>query len=449
MLFAAVMSAHSVTSPGGKVKVDFSVDNDGRPTYAMTYGGKVVVSPSHLGLQLKKDKPGQATDFEFSNFTASEEEKINQKANLYSGFEIKNVSNNTFDETWAPVWGEESLIRNHYNEMAVTLRQKATGREMIVRFRVYDDGIGFRYEFPTQPGLVYFVIAEEKSQFAMTGDHLAWWIAGDYDTQEYIYQTTRLSELSQRMPEAIAPNSSQTPASGSCVQTALLMRSDDGLYINLHEAACIDYATMHLNYNAADNSFESWLTPDARGDKGFMQTPCVSPWRTVIVGESGADILASRITLNLNEPCKLADTSWIKPTKYVGVWWDMIIGRSSWAYTDEFASVKLGITDYKNAKPNDKHAANTANVKRYIDFAAEHGFDAVCGYSLIKEDFLESSEAHPGINQYSSLAFASPEATQKIAVAAASAGKAQEAGPQFFIFKQFPRHSSQNFFITP
>ncbi|MGM9836405.1 MAG: glycoside hydrolase family 97 protein [Muribaculaceae bacterium] len=377
MLFAAVMGAHSVTSPGGKVKVDFSVDNNGRPTYAMTYGGKVVVSPSHLGLQLKKDKPGQATDFEFSNFTASEEEKINQKANLYSGFEIKNVSNNTFDETWAPVWGEESLIRNHYNEMAVTLRQKATGREMIVRFRVYDDGIGFRYEFPTQPGLVYFVIAEEKSQFAMTGDHLAWWIAGDYDTQEYIYQTTRLSEISKRMPEAIAPNSSQTPASGSCVQTALLMRSDDGLYINLHEAACIDYATMHLNYNAADNSFESWLTPDARGDKGFMQTPCVSPWRTVIVGESGVDILASRITLNLNEPCKLADTSWIKPTKYVGVWWDMIIGRSSWAYTDEFASVKLGVTDYKNAKPNGKHAANTANVKRYIDFAAEHGFDAV------------------------------------------------------------------------
>ena len=377
LLFAAAMSAQSVTSPGGKVKVDFSVDNDGRPTYTMSFGGKAVVAPSHLGLQLKKDKPGQATDFEFSNFTASEEEKINQKANLYSGFEIKNVANNTFDETWSPVWGEESQIRNHYNEMAVTLRQKATGREMIVRFRVYDDGIGFRYEFPTQPGLVYFVIAEEKSQFAMTGDHLAWWIAGDYDTQEYIYQTTRLSEISKRMPEAIAPNSSQTPASGSCVQTALLMRTDDGLYINLHEAACIDYATMHLDYNAANKTFESWLTPDARGDKGFMQTPCVSPWRTVIVGENGADILASRITLNLNEPCKLADTSWIKPTKYVGVWWDMIIGRSSWAYTDEFASVKLGITDYKNAKPNGKHAANTANVKRYIDFAAEHGFDAV------------------------------------------------------------------------
>lgn len=377
LLFAAAMSAQSVTSPGGKVKVDFSVDNDGRPTYAMSFGGKAVVAQSHLGMQLKKDKPGQATDFEFSNFTASEEEKINQKANLYSGFEIKNVANNTFDETWSPVWGEESQIRNHYNEMAVTLRQKATGREMIVRFRVYDDGIGFRYEFPTQPGLVYFVIAEEKSQFAMTGDHLAWWIAGDYDTQEYIYQTTRLSEISKRMPEAIAPNSSQTPASGSCVQTALLMRTDDGLYINLHEAACIDYATMHLDYNAANKTFESWLTPDARGDKGFMQTPCVSPWRTVIVGENGADILASRITLNLNEPCKLADTSWIKPTKYVGVWWDMIIGRSSWAYTDEFASVKLGVTDYKNAKPNGKHAANTANVKRYIDFAAEHGFDAV------------------------------------------------------------------------
>ena len=377
LLVAMHMQAASVSSPSGDVKLNFDIDAQGRPTYEMEFAGKQIIAPSHLGIQLKKDEPGKATDFEFSNFTASEEEKINQKANLYSGFSIVDTKTSSFDETWSPVWGEESQIRNNYNELAVTLNQKATNRTVVIRFRVYDDGIGFRYEFPEQKQLSYFVIAEEKSQFAMTGDHTAWWIAGDYDTQEYEYQTTRLSGISKRMKEAIAPNSSQTPASDSCVQTALMMKTDDNIYINLHEAACIDYATMHLNYDAATATFESWLTPDARGDKGFMQTPCVSPWRTVIVGKTGADILASRITLNLNEPCKLADTSWIKPTKYVGVWWDMIIGRSSWAYTDEFTSVKLGITDYKKAKPNGKHAANTANVKRYIDFAAEHGFDAV------------------------------------------------------------------------
>ena len=374
---AMLMQAATISSPSGSVKLNFSVDVSGRPTYEMEYAGRQIIAPSRLGFQLKKDAPGKATDFEFSNFTASEEEKINQKANLYSGFSIIDTKTDSHDEVWAPVWGEESQIRNNYNEMAVTLLQQVTNRKVVIRFRVYDDGMGFRYEFPEQKQLSYFVIAEEKSQFAMTGDHTAWWIAGDYDTQEYEYQTTRLSEISKRMSEAIAPNSSQTPASKSCVQTALMMKTDDNIYINLHEAACIDYSTMHLNYDEAAGVFESWLTPDARGDKGFMQTPCVSPWRTVIVGSSGADILASRITLNLNEPCKLADTSWIKPTKYVGVWWDMIVGRSTWAYTDEFTSVKLGITDYKNAKPNGKHAANTANVKRYIDFAAEHGFDAV------------------------------------------------------------------------
>ena len=374
---AMMMQAATISSPSGNVKVNFSVDASGCPTYDMKFGGRQIIASSRLGLQLKKDEPGKAIDFEFSNFTASEEEKINQKANLYSGFSIIDTKTCSHDEVWAPVWGEESQIRNNYNEMAVTLLQNVTNRKMVIRFRVYDDGMGFRYEFPEQKQLSYFVIAEEKSQFAMTGDHTAWWIAGDYDTQEYEYQTTRLSEISKRMSAAIAPNSSQTPASDSCVQTALMMKTDDNIYINLHEAACIDYSTMHLIYDAANGVFESWLTPDARGDKGFMQTPCVSPWRTVIVGKSGADILASRITLNLNEPCKLADTSWIKPTKYVGVWWDMIVGRSSWAYTDEFTSVKLGITDYKHAKPNGKHAANTANVKRYIDFAAEHGFDAV------------------------------------------------------------------------
>lgn len=369
------IQAQKLTSPDGRLEMTFSVDAEGRPTYELLYKGKTVIGRSHLGYQLKEENPNKATDFEYKTF--AEKEPIKQKADLQTGFSVVDTKSSTFDETWAPVWGEEAAIRNNYNELEVTLRQQKNDRTMVLRFRLFNDGLGFRYEFPSQPNLVYFIIKEEKTQFKMAGDHKAFWVAGDYDTQEYEWQETRLSEIRGRMKDAICDNASQTPAGPTCVQTSLQMKTDDGLYINLHEAACINYATMHLNYDEATQTFESWLTPDAKGDKGNMQTDCVSPWRTVIVGESGKDILASRITLNLNEPCKIEDTSWIKPTKYVGVWWDMITNRSHWSYTNDLYSVQLGKTDYTKCKPSGRHAANTENVKKYIDFAAKHGFDAV------------------------------------------------------------------------
>ncbi|MEE1288634.1 MAG: glycoside hydrolase family 97 N-terminal domain-containing protein, partial [Bacteroidaceae bacterium] len=370
--------AQKQTSPDGKVELDFRLDAKGRPVYSLKMDGKTIIADSYLGLLLKEENPEKATDFEYSQFAAKQE--IEKRADMQTDFSIAKVETSSFDETWIPVWGEETEIRNHYNEMLVTLDQKKNDRQIAVRFRVFNDGLGFRYEFPSQKNLTYFIIKEEKSEFALTGDHKAWWIAGDYDTQEYEWQTTRLSEIEGRMEKAIAPNSSQTPAGPTTVQTALLMQTEDGYFINLHEAACIDYATMHLTLEQPEGRgmvFVSHLTPDAQGNKGHMQTPRSTPWRTVIVGRNGADILASRMTLNLNEPCKIEDTSWIRPTKYIGVWWEMIQGASSWAYTDDVYSVQLGITDYKNLKPNGKHGANTKHVKDYIDFAAEHGFDAV------------------------------------------------------------------------
>lgn len=387
-LMALGMSAQKLTSPNGQMEMNFSVDAEGRPTYELSYKGKTVIGQSHLGYQLKEENPDKAIDFEYKTF--AEKESIRRKADLQTGFAIIDTQTSTFDETWAPVWGEESQIRNHYNELLVTLRQAKNDRTMMIRFRLFDDGLGFRYEFPSQKNLTYFIIKEEQTQFQMMGDHKAWWVAGDYDTQEYEWQETRLSEIRGRMKDAICDNSSQTPAGPTCVQTALLMKTDDGLFINLHEAACINYATMHLNYDEASHTFTSLLTPDAVGNKGNMQTDCVSPWRTIIVGEKGADILASRITLNLNEPCKIEDMSWIKPTKYVGVWWDMISNRSHWAYTDDLYSVQLGKTDYTKCKPSGRHAANTENVKRYIDFASQHGFDAVLveGWNVGWEDWF-------------------------------------------------------------
>ena len=375
-MMASATMAQTLTSPDGMLKAEFSLDAQGRPTYNLSFKGKTVVADSHLGLLLKGDN-ADMVDF-------------------CTGFKVAGVDHAAFDEIWKPVWGEESEIRNHYNEMTVRLDQPRNERSLVVRFRLFNDGLGFRYEFPESKNLVYFVIAEEQSEFRMTADHTAWWIAGDYDTQEYEWQTSRLREIRGRMKQAIAPNSSQTPAGPTTVQTALQLRTDDGLYINLHEAACINYSTMHLTYN--DNpsdkdgyrKFVSHLTPDAQGNKGHIQTPSVSPWRTIIVGESGKDILASRMTLNLNEPCKLEDTSWIRPTKYVGVWWEMISGKSSWAYTDDVFSVQLGKTDYQKVKPNGRHGANTDHVKRYIDFAAEHGFDAVLveGWNVGWEDWF-------------------------------------------------------------
>ena len=374
--------AQSVTSPNGNVSVTFSLTEKGQPTYEMSYKGKTVCKPSHLGLELAKDKHAS---------------KGMEETDLMDGFKVTNTKTSSFDETWTPVWGETSTIRNNYNEMEVNLNQASSKRNITIRFRVYDYGMGLRYEFPQQESLNYFVIQEEHTQFAMAGDHTAYWIPGDYDTQEYEYQITPLTGIRPviaKNREAYKSNSSTTVFSDTGVQTSLQMKTKDGLYINIHEAACLDYPTMHLNLDDKNMIFESWLTPDAQGDKGYMQTPCTSPWRTVIVSDDARNILASRITLNLNEPCKIADTSWIKPVKYIGVWWDMITGKGSWAYTDDLSSVKLGETDYNKTKPNGKHSANTANVKRYIDFAAEHGFDQVLveGWNEGWEDWFGKSK---------------------------------------------------------
>lgn len=366
LLFSALnVDADVVTSPNGIVSIDFQLKN-GIPTYKVDYKGKPVIKESRLGLELRDGK------------------------NLMDGFEQLNATTSTFDETWQPVWGEVKEIRNHYNELLAELKQPSTDRYMNIRFRVYDDGVGFRYEFPQQKNLVYFVIKEEHSQFAMTGDHTAWWIPGDYDTQEYDYTESKLSEIRSLLPNAVTPNASQTVFSQTGVQTSLQMKTAEGLYINLHEAALVDYSCMHLNLDDKNLVFESWLTPDADGFKGRLQTPCHSPWRTVMVSDDACDILSSHLILNLNEPCKIEDTSWIKPVKYMGVWWEMIAGGKPWSYTNDIPSVKLGETDYRKVKSNGNHPANTRNVKKYIDFAAKHGFDQLLveGWNVGWEDWF-------------------------------------------------------------
>ena len=395
VLSMGILTSHAqekLSSPDGNLTMSFSLDMQGSPVYELSYKGKTVIKPSKLGLELIQENPNKQTDFEWKEQKDTTLSDV--QTNLYNGFELEKAEFSTFDETWQPVWGEEKEIRNHYNQLTVTLEQSQSERIMQIEFRLFNDGLGFRYNFPKQPHLNYFVIKEEHSQFAMTGDHKAFWIPGDYDTQEYDYTTSRLSEIRGLMPKAITPNSSQTPFSPTGVQTSLLMKTDEGLYINLHEAALVDYSCMHLNLNDSTMVFESWLTPDAQGNKGYMQTPCHTPWRTIIVSDDARNILASRLTLNLNEPCKIEDTSWIKPVKYIGVWWDMITGKGSWAYTDEVPSVKLGETNYAQTQPNGKHSANTENVKRYIDFAAKHGFDQVLveGWNEGWEDWFGKSK---------------------------------------------------------
>lgn len=348
------LQAQELISPNGNFKMKFALESDGTPKYQLFLKNKEVIKKSKLGLELQKDKKSLLNDFVV--------------------LETKEAS---FNETWKPVWGEETSINNHYNELAVTLKQKDTERQIIVRFRLFNEGLGFRYEFPEQKNLTYFIVKEERTEFAMTGNHTAFWIPGDYDTQEYDYTESKLSEIRGLFKKAVTDNASQKQFSDTGVQTSLMMKTTDGLYINIHEAALINYSCMHLNLDDATFVFQSHLTPDAKGNKGYLQTPCVSPWRTIIVSSDARDVLASRMTLNLNEPSKIEDTSWIKPVKYVGVWWEMITGKSSWAYTDEVPSVHLGVTDFTKTKPNGKHAANTKHVKEYIDFAALHGFDAV------------------------------------------------------------------------
>lgn len=380
LLFSALLlplsvAAQTVSSPNGTISVSFSLADGGRPTYEMTYKGRPVVKPSHLGLELAKDK--HAT-------------KGFAETSLMDGFTESHSEVSSFDETWKPVWGETATIRNHYNELLVSLSQDHTGRQMNIRFRVYDDGMGLRYEFPQQDSLVYFIVKEEHTQFAMTGDHTAWWLPGDYDTQEQETQESRLSEIRARFHDAVNwSNSSVANFSETGVQTSLQMKSQDGLYINIHEAALVNYPAMHLNLDDKHMVFESWLTPDATGNKAYVQVPFNTPWRTVMVSDDARDMLSSNLILNLNEPCKIEDTSWIHSTKYCGVWWEMIVGKSSWNYTDDLPSVDIYKVDWKHLRPNGRHAANTENVKRYIDFAAKNGLQEVLveGWNIGWEDW--------------------------------------------------------------
>lgn len=388
-LFAAVavmsLSAKEVlTSPDGNLKLTFELGENGNPLYSLEYKGKAVILPSGMGLELR----GQDRQISFGEeITKSDHGKT---VSLYDNFVQTNVVRTASDTTWTPVWGEVATIRDNYKQMTVSLEQTERKYKMDIVFRLYNEGLGFRYVFPEQKELTYFVIKEEKSQFAMTGDHTAWWIPGDYDTQEYEYHRSRLSEIRGLMQQAITPNSSQTPFSATGVQTSLQMKTDDGLYINLHEAALVDYACMHLDLDDKKMVFNSHLTPDALGWKGYLQTPCRTPWRTVMVSDDCRDILASKLILNLNDPCAYEDTSWIKPVKYVGVWWEMITGGGNWAYTDEIPAVQLGDTDYSKVKQSPKHSANNARVRRLIDFAAEHGFDEVLveGWNVGWEDWF-------------------------------------------------------------
>ena len=379
LMMPLLLVAQQVKSPNGNVVVSFSLVDNGVPTYQVSYKGKPVIKQSRLGLEL----------------TPSNNDGIKpEDTNLMNGFKVSNTETSSFKEVWKPVWGETSSILNHYNEMAVSLTQEHPNRTIIVRFRVYNDGMGLRYEFPRQSNLGYFIIKDEHTQFAMAGDHTAWWLPGDYDTQEYETVTSKLSEIRSKMKSAVTDNTSQTTFSDTGVQTSLQMKTSDGLYINLHEAACVNYPTMHLNLDDKNMVFESWLTPDAQGNKAYMQAPRTTPWRTLIVSDDARDMLSSNLILNLNEPCQYDDTSWIKPVKYCGVWWEMIVGRKSWSYTDEFPAVEIGVTDFSKAKPNGRHGATTAEVKRYIDFAAKNGLDQVLveGWNIGWEDWFGHSK---------------------------------------------------------
>ncbi len=371
VLFALNMQAGQVSSPNGDIKVNFELKGS-VPTYSVTFKGKTVVNPSRLGYYLDNGE------------------------DLLDGFTVLEEATSSFQETWVPVWGENKSIYNHYNQLVVSLHQAATDRYMNIAFRVYDEGFGLRYEFPQKGKLNYFVVKEERTEFAMTGDHIAYWIPGDYDTQEYEYTKSRMSEISKNLRQAVSDNLSQTIFSETGVQTSLQLKTDDGLYLNIHEAALVNYPAMHLNLDEKTNTFTSWLTPDATGKKGYMQTPFNSPWRTMIIVDDARKVLSSNLILNLNEPCKLTDTSWIHPTKYIGVWWEMISNKSEWAYTHDYPSVKLGETDYAKAKPSGKHGANNENVRRYIDFAAEHGFDQVLveGWNIGWEDWSGNSKEY-------------------------------------------------------
>ena len=378
--------SQSVESPDSQFELNFFLDSKGRPHYNLHYKKNLIIGDSGLGFIINNE-----IDITTDNNTNIDADLIGDEINLLNGFSVISVTKNSKNENWEPVWGEESIIKNNYNELFVELKQNFSERFVNIRFRIFDSGLGFRYEFPTQTNLSTFIIKDEKTEFSMTGDHTAFWIPGDYDTQEYNYLESRLSEIEKKSIDFREQNVSMDRFSNWGVQTALMMKSSDGIYINLHEAALIEYSAMHLKYDPLKMSFESHLTPDAYGNMAYINAPQNTPWRTIIASDDPKDILRSRITYNLNEPNAITDTSWIKPTKYMGVWWEMITGQSTWWYTNELSSVRINETDYSNLKPNGTHAANNEKVKYYIDFASKHGFDALLveGWNIGWEDWFD------------------------------------------------------------
>lgn len=351
-LLALQVSAQKLVSPDGNLVLELQLKK-GVPTYQLSYKGKTIIESSRLGLEM-------------------------EEASLSGEFTQTDVKNSSLDETWSPVWGEYAHIRNHYNEMAVTLVQKhPQSRTLLLRFRLFDDGLGFRYELPVQNELNYLTVKDELTEFNLTGNHTFFCIPGDYDTNEFAYTTAPLSEIKEGMKKNLRKKGYESPATSFTVQTPLMMKTAGGVYINIHEAALVDYSAMLLNVDDEAFRLSAHLTPDKLGKKGYLQLPCQSPWRTIIVSDDARDILASQLILNLNEPCRFEDTSWIKPLKFVGVWWEMFTGDGkTWAYSDYYKA-KPGVTDYKTLSPNGHHPANTAHVKEYVDFAAEQGIDAV------------------------------------------------------------------------
>ena len=356
---ACVAMAHELLSPNGNLKLNVVLDSEGGPVYSLYYKGEPVVEPSALGILM-------------------------EEADLSNGFRILDATNSTFDETWMPVWGEYEKVRNHYNELTVTLSQPAKhDRMMIVRFRLFDDGLGFRYELPEQKTMNYLTVKDELTEFNLTGNHTLYCIPGDYDTNEFAYTTAAISEVREAMERNLRKKGYEAKATSFTVQTPLMIKTTEGLYINIHEAALVDYSAMLLNVDDKEFNFSAHLTPDKLGKKGYLQLPLHTPWRTIMVSDDARSILASQLILNLNEPCKLEDTSWIKPQKFIGVWWEMFTGGGgTWAYSDYYKA-KPGITDYSKLTPNGHHPANTEHVKEYIDFAAENGIDAVLVHPLV------------------------------------------------------------------
>lgn len=372
MLSISDALAEKLNSPTKKLELNFELNEQGEPTYSLKMAdGTVITKPSKMGFEM--------TD---------------SKLSFDKNFELVKSNTSSFDETWTPVWGEVKQVRNNYNELEVQLKQKGTDKQLTIRFRLYDDGLGFRYEFPGRKGQNFLVVKRELTEFALPGDMKAWWLPGDYDTQEYDYTTSRLSEVKGLFDKAYTGNCSQTSFSKTGLQTPLQLKGDNGIYVNIHEAALIDFPAINVELDDKTYVLKTELTPDAQGNRGHIAAPFNTPWRTIITSKDARDILASKLTYNLNEPCAYEDTSWIKPTKYMGVWWEMITGKGSWAYTDDVPFTKLGVTDFANAKPNGKHSANNERVKYYIDYASKHGFDAILveGWNVGWEDWFDLSK---------------------------------------------------------